>query len=92
MLCNVLPLLSNPGRSLPSDPGRGRTNIVAIKEVKKTPPPWKMFATLESGPLLDMDSLDDLFEVMLCGVRPYPINFPGTDYYHGVQISLFSTF
>ncbi|CAK9138284.1 unnamed protein product [Ilex paraguariensis] len=59
--------------------------VVAYNEVKKVTFEniGKLFANLEPSPVLD--TLDEMFDGMLMGIRSYPINFPGTPFHHGIQ-------
>ncbi|KAK2965942.1 hypothetical protein RJ640_005358 [Escallonia rubra] len=43
----------------------------------------KFFASFEPGPILD--TLDDLFEGLVHGIRSYPLNIPGTAYHRALQ-------
>ncbi|KAI9117268.1 hypothetical protein K1719_011434 [Acacia pycnantha] len=43
----------------------------------------ELFGSFEPGDLLD--TMDELFEGMVKGVRAFPLNFPGTAYCHGLK-------
>ncbi|KAL0311204.1 UNVERIFIED_CONTAM: Ent-kaurenoic acid oxidase 2 [Sesamum angustifolium] len=44
----------------------------------------KYFASLEPG--LVLDTLDELFECLITGLRAYPLNFPGTAFHRALQM------
>ncbi|XVF09155.1 hypothetical protein REPUB_Repub07fG0067300 [Reevesia pubescens] len=43
----------------------------------------KLFASIEPGPLLD--TIDELFDGMVKGVKGQPLNLPGTAFYNAIQ-------